>query len=54
MMSFIECLGRTWIARVAVCTHIIARNILHKVLQSLLVPRLLALAHEARHWRRIK
>lgn len=51
MMRQIPCLGRTWITRMAVCTYIIAWNILHKVLKGLLIPCLLALAHDARHWR---
>lgn len=51
MMSLVACPGRTWVTRMAVCTHVITGNILNKVLQSLLVPRLLALAHDTRHWR---
>jgi len=51
MMGQTPCLGRTWVTRMAVCTYIVARNILHKILKGLFIPRLLALAHDARHWR---
>lgn len=40
-------LRHTWIARVTVGAHIIARNIVHELLEGLLVPRLLALAQYA-------
>jgi hypothetical protein len=48
-MSFFVHLERTWITRVAISAHIIARGVLHKILQGLFVPRLLALTHDTRH-----
>ncbi|KAI1032468.1 hypothetical protein LB505_005147 [Fusarium chuoi] len=49
MMSSVVHLEHTWITRVAVSAHIIARGVLHEILQGLFVPRLLALAHDTRH-----
>lgn len=41
--------GHTWVARMAISAHVVSGNILHELLESLLVARLLAPAQCSRH-----